>query len=425
MKVLILGAGLSGQGAALLMHQQGAEVTLVNQSPFDTHLYDELGIRCITPDDVSVNDGTYDIFIKAPGIPDRHPLVQSFDVVSNEIEWASRYSPDYKYYCISGTNGKTTATTLLHQLLLKHDGRALLAGNVGIALSQKVYEDGNFRRDVALEISGFQIDGLQDFHASVFGLLNLSPDHLDHYDSVEAYYQSKLKLIQHSDHFIRNIDDANILALTHGGDRVYDLSLTQKADIWLDEGFIKFQDTVLFNVRSLALAGKHNLYNASLAAAIAYLAGVTPSAIEEGIKAFKAVEHRNEYVGSINGITYYNDSKATNPESVAVCLESFEQPVLLLAGGYDKQISFDLLKDYTDHVKKAYLFGDSKEQLAAVFPHHVLADTMAMALTLAQKDAQAGDVIVLSPACASYDQFKSFEERGKIFKELVNHTIKN
>lgn len=421
MKVLILGAGLSGFGASYLMQQQGHDVTLANQTEFDTKDLHQLGIRTIFSDDVSVNDGSYDVFIKAPGIVDDHPLVSSFETVSNEIEWAYRYSPSYDYYAISGTNGKTTATTLLHQMLLKKDDKALLAGNVGIALSQKVFEDHDFKRLVALEISGFQIDGLDSFQARAFGLLNLSPDHLDHYQNVESYYQSKLNLIAHSDVFIRNIDDANIMSLTKQSKHTLDLSLKQKADIYRDGDVIKFKETVLFPVSALKVKGQHNLYNASMAASIAYLAGVMPDQVEASIAQFKAVEHRCEYVDTINGIDYYNDSKATNPESLAVCLDSFEAPVILLAGGHDKHISFDLLKQYQDKIKHAFLFGESALQLASVFENHTLVEEMKDGFELAHQMASSGDVILLSPACASYDQFRSFEHRGQVFKDLVKN----
>lgn len=421
MKVMILGAGLSGLGAAKLMQQQGHDVTLVNQNKFESTELESLGIHCVFSDDVSVNDGTYDVLIKAPGIVDAHPLVQSFDFAYNEIEWAYHYSSMYHYYAISGTNGKTTTTMILHQMLQEKDKSAILAGNVGIALSEMVYEKGNHECDVALEISGFQIDGLKDFHAKAFGLLNLSPDHLDHYKTEEEYYNSKLNLIDHCDVFIRNVDDANILRLTKKTEHTLDLSLNHEADIYLKDRTIYFKDTVLFHQDDLKVVGRHNLYNASLAATLGYLAGVSPLQIQEVLRNFKAVEHRCEYVDTIDGVQYYNDSKATNPESVAVCLESFEDGVYLLAGGHDKNISFDLLKDYDDHVKHAYLFGNAAQRMSGMFTHVSVVETMDETIALAAKQAQAGDVVLLSPACSSYDQYKNFEERGNHFKALVKN----
>ena len=420
MRVLILGAGLSGLGAAHLMNQKGHDVTLANGSIFDSSELETLGIKCVYSDDISVNDGSFDVFIKAPGIPDRHPLVASFDTVYNEIEWAAHYAPDYDFYCISGTNGKTTSTMLLHAMLERKNKNALLAGNVGIALSEKVFQEGNHQCDVALEISAFQIDGLKDFHAKAYGLLNLSPDHLDHYDDIKDYYGAKVALAAMSDVFIRNIDDATVVEWTQDiKENALDLSLNSDADIMIKEGAIVFKDTVLFIINNYKLVGKHNLYNAALAASLAYLAGVSVEDISIAISEFKAVEHRCEYVDTIKGVDYYNDSKATNPESVDVCLQSFNKPVYLLAGGYDKKISFNILKKSSDRVAHAYLFGQSANQLAEIYPQHTLVETMEEAFKLATKATENGDTILLSPACASYDQFKNFEERGNQFKSLV------
>lgn len=421
MRVLILGAGLSGMGAAHLMVQQGHDVTVCNGNVFDAKELIEMGVHCIFSDAADVNDGSYDIFIKAPGIPDSHPLVQTFSVVTNEIEWAYRYSTNYRYYAISGTNGKTTSTMMLYDMLKAHDDKAILAGNVGIALSEMVYQKGNEKLDVALEISAFQIDGLEEFRAKAYGLLNLSPDHLDHYGAVEDYYASKMKLASMSDVFICNFDDTQIKAQleTYQGEYL-GLSLEGDADIMLKDDKITFKGELLFYRDDLKLVGRHNLYNATLASALAHLAGVNSDTIREVLSQFKAVEHRCEYVDTINDITYYNDSKATNPESVVVCLNSFEQEVILLAGGSDKKISFEILKSTVDKVKHAYLFGESAQQLAEIYPQHTIVNNMDEGFDLAHKIAQGGDVILLSPACASYDQFKNFEVRGTHFKSLVS-----
>lgn len=421
MKALIIGGARSGYGVARLLRRMQYEVYLVSRDDFEKRF--ELENRGVI---VSLNDqdtdayDDVDLVVKNPGIPNSHPLVSRFDHVINEIEIATQFHTNGHYYAISGTNGKTTTTTLLYEMLLRKDESAVLAGNVGISLSEKVDEIGNANVDVALEISAFQIEGTPNFKPDVYALLNLTPDHLDRFDSEYDYYQAKLALIPNSKVFIRNIDDQNIVKLTAKTENTLDVSLEQQADITVTDGWAMYKDIKLFDVADLKVVGRHNVFNALVAGTIAYMAGVAIVEIQAVIQNFSGVNHRIEYVDTLNGVQFYNDSKATNPESTEKALKAFDGNIILLAGGYDKHISFDLLQSYNDKIKKAFLFGESKVALSKVFDNYDMVQDMASAFHKALKIAKPGDIVLLSPACASYDQFENFEARGDYFKKMVN-----
>ena len=423
MRALVIGGARSGMGVSLLLNKEGYDVTLVSRDPFDTiELLESKGIKVVLDDKETDKYDDFELIVKNPGIPNTHPLVKRFKHVYNEIEIASRFNPKGQYYAISGTNGKTTTTHLLHAMLMKKDNHALLAGNIGIPLSQKIYEEGDLKRDVALEIAAFQIEGTEKFSPVVYALLNLTPDHLDRFENADAYYNAKLKLVESSQTFIRNIDDANIVRLTKNVKTdVLNLSLKEKADIYIDQNTAYFKDQFLFDINDLKLKAEHNMSNALFAASMAYLAGVSVMDIQSVLKEFTGIEHRLEYVDTIKGVAYYNDSKGTNPESTEKALTSFDQPILLLAGGYDENIEFDVLSKYASKCKEVYLFGQSKSKLKEIFKDAHLVEDMASAFKLASEAATEGDVVLLSPACASYDQFKNFEERGTIFKSYVKN----
>ena len=413
MKTVLIGAGRSGVGVARLLSQEDMTVTLFNEHPFsEQEELEKLGIKVEITDFSNINTDLYDLVIKAPGIA-------GFPEAMNEIEIASRLAKDYQLYAISGTNGKTTTTKLLHSMLFKEDNKSLALGNVGYSMSQGVYDHGRESRNIALEISAFQMDGLLETKFKAYALLNLSPDHLDRYPSEKEYYQSKLKMLNHSEFKIVNIDDKNIKALIDPKLDYLSLSIKTKADIYLEDQKVYFKDVELFSVQDLKVPGEHNLLNAMFAASLAYLANVSIEHIREALHEFTGVEHRLEYIRELNGVRYYNDSKATNPESTVVCLKSLEENIHLIAGGFDKKISFDLLKDYDRKIKGIYVFGESARLLKEAFPKALVFETMLEATKKAHENAEPGDVVVLSPACASYDQFKDFEERGIIFKDYI------
>lgn len=413
MKTLLIGAGRSGLGVARLLAKESMTVTLVNEEMFPE--YNELldlGINVEIVDFESLQTSNYDLVIKAPGVP-------GFPEAINEIEVASKIAKDYELYAISGTNGKTTTVKLFYAMLLTKYSDSLAVGNIGYSMSQAVLDHGLDARKVALEVSSFQLEGLKETKFEAFGLLNLSPDHLDRYPSVDAYYQSKLKMLKNSKHKVINIDDVILMSLIDKDLQYISLSMKKDADVYIKEKSIYFKDTLLFKEDDLKVPGEHNLINAMFAGTLAYLAGVSPQGIQEAIHEFTGVEHRLEYIRELNGVRYYNDSKATNPESTEVCLKAFDNNIQLVAGGFDKKISFDLLAKYNDKIKNIYVFGESALLLKEVFPNAKVFKTMLEATKHAHLEAESGDVVVLSPACASFDQFKNFEERGNIFKNYI------
>ncbi len=416
---LVIGGARSGSGAALLLKHLGYHVVLVARDDFDKRKeLEDGGIEVILDDADTDRFDHFDLVVKNPGIPNDHPLVKRFKTVLNEIDLAFRFHSQGLYYAISGTNGKTTTTSILYEMLKRKNESAVLAGNIGVSLSEVVLETKDIPIDVAIEISAFQMEGTPNFKPKVYGLLNLTPDHLDRYQDENDYYQAKLKIVDQADIFIRNIDDKNIVKLTNKNKNTLDLSLTKKADIYIIDQKVYFKTVMLFETQTMKLVGAHNLLNMMFASTMAYLAGVSLIDIQAVVSSFKGVEHRLEYVDTLDGRVFYNDSKATNPESTEKALQSFDKPVILLAGGYDKKIKFDLLSQFNP--KAVILFGESKYLLKQVFKEAYIVDAMQDALDKAMTISEVGDVILLSPACASYDQFENFEARGIAFKNMVN-----
>lgn len=427
-EVLVIGAAKSGIAAAKLLNKHGYRVTLtdMNQVNEKQELLD-LGIEVVDqghPESLKRSD--YAFVVKNPGIKYSVPFVKYFVdnnvKIYTEIEIAYRYAKKFNYGAISGTNGKTTITTLLYEMM-KVSHNAYAAGNIGLPLSCLAYEHESEELLVALELSNFQLLGIETFAPKVSVVCNLAPDHLDYMGSVEAYYASKMRIYENTsqdDYFIRNIDDELVVQYAKNIPcQVIDFSLTKKADLYVKDGKAYLYDICLFDRKDLKIVGDYNLANAMMASAMAYLLGVSLQDIQYVIKTFSGVEHRLEYIGEVNDIKYYNDSKATNTHATSAALNSFDQNIILLAGGYDKKISFDDLKQYDKRVKCCIAFGQTKEQFKAIFTHVVIKENMQEAFDYANEIATSGDFVVLSPACASYDQFKSYEQRGHIFKEMV------
>ena len=416
MRIVLLGAGRSGVGAARLLKDK-SNVILVNEKEFaERNELEALGIKVIIQDFESFEFKADDYVIKAPGIRDSAYFPRTF----SEIDLVKDYGSNYELYAISATNGKTTTTTMLGKMLAQ-DFKSITAGNIGYALSQSLVDYGNIEAKVALEVSAFQMDGIVKADFEVYALMNLTPDHLDRYGNSKAYYNAKMKIFPKTKKLILNADDENIMVGVKGKtlpSEVYYLSLKDKQDIHQHAGAIYFNETKLFEVSDLKLVGMHNLYNASFAAATAFLAGVRPESIQACIQSFVAVEHRMEYVDTIAAVQYFNDSKGTNPEATMVCLDSFEN-IHWLAGGFDEGNDFSSLKNCEAQIKAAYFYGDSAQKLKEIFPQAEIFDNLESAFLAASKNAKAFDTVVLSPACASYDQYNNFEERGQEFKKLV------
>lgn len=430
--ILVIGAARSGIAASRLMAANGDKVTLTDMKVMDPETRVSLEGEGITVFDgghpESLKEADWDFIIKNPGIPYRAPLVAWFQEkgvpIYTEIETAWPIAPDLGYAAVTGTDGKTTITTLLHEMLKEKDPQAKAAGNIGIPLSEVVLELGGKKTDIALELSNFQLLGIESFRPHVSVVSNLAPDHLDYMDSLEAYYRSKFRIYENcteEDWFILNEDDPEIVRYAQNIPcRVITFSLKNpQADLRRDAKSVWLFDTKLFDIADLKLVGEFNLGNAMMAAAMAYVMGVTPAQIEDVIRRFAGVEHRIEYVGEKNGVRIYNDSKATNTHSAEAALGSFEKGIRLLAGGKNKGIDYSVLKDYDSRVAHCYAFGEIKDILADTFSHSSLHETMEEALDAALADAKSGEVILLCPATSSFDQFPNYEVRGEIFKKLA------
>lgn len=429
MNALVIGAARSGTAVSKLLAHHGYEVTLCDQNLIlNRSDLEGLGIRVFeqgTP--LTLGDEHFDLVVKNPGIPMRHPLVQKFSekqFIYNEIEIASRFAKHFSYGAITGTNGKTTTTTLLYELLKSQFEDAAYAGNIGLALSEIVDGHEEESHHVALEIAAFQLIGCDEFKPKAATIMNLTPDHLDYFNSVEDYYDAKLRIFQKmdaSDVFLRNLDDPEIVKRTRDLKcQVVNYSLEQEADAYADSESVYYLGKRIFDLNTLHIVGRHNIQNALVAAIMAIHLGVSDENVRRVIASFKGVAHRIEFVRELDGVRYYNDSKATNPEASEVALKAFSgQSVILLAGGYDKKTGFDILGPYLPGLKSMIIYGETKEELKQLNPDALVVDTLQQAVEYASRLAREDDIVLFSPACASYDQFDNYEQRGEIFKDIV------
>ena len=427
-KVLVFGAARSGCAVARLLAQQGYQVTISDIALIPEA--DELEKQGVTvfsachPEQLKVTN--WDFVVKNPGINYHHPFIQAFSdqhiPIFNETEIALWYS-DFTIAAVSGTNGKTTTTTLLGEILKLQYENSYTAGNIGLPLSA-IVSQGNTQGYVALEISAQQLLATPSFKPKCAVIMNLSPDHLDYFADLAGYYQAKMLIcdnMKETDYFLLNLDDETILQnMPDTAAKIITFSLEKPADVYRQGEQIRIGDQLLFEVSDLKIPGEHNLQNAMVAATMAYLLKVETANIGAALRAFKGVEHRIELVRELNGVVYYNDSKATNAESTIICLKAFsDKPLILLAGGYDKKTGFAALAPYLKNLKRVILYGETKEEIAQYCRQALVVDNLQEALEAAYSQAVAGDIVVLSPACASFDQFANFEARGEYFKELV------
>ena len=429
MKVLVLGAARSGIAVTKLLLKYKHTVVLNDGQIINPPLsFSDPKLKVIEGSHpLSLWDENFDLVIKNPGIPHTLTFLKGFSdkniPIINEIEYASSLV-EYNYGAITGTNGKTTTTALLGSLLKQLNPHNGAYGNIGTALSDLVNEYPEDKLSVALEIAAFQLLGTPHFHPMVSVIMNLTPDHLDVFKDVEDYYTTKTLVYQNQsgeDWFLRNLDDENVVQFTQNCPcKVIEFSVEKEADLYLKDEAVWLWSDKLFDLSDLQLVGMHNVQNAMVAAAMAYKMGVSLSQIQEGIRNFAGVEHRIEFVKEVQGVKYYNDSKGTNAEATVVALKAFKHPVILLAGGYDKKTGFDALIPLLGQVKKMIVYGETKFQLKALYPDAIVLDNLTQATQLAYSLATQGDVVLFSPACASYDQFDNYEQRGRIFKDLVH-----
>lgn len=427
--VLVIGAAKSGVAVAKLLQRHGYDVTITDMNAIrELEELQTLGIHVFEkghPEELKREN--YAFVVKNPGIKYTVPLVRYFVEhkvkILTEVEIGYRYATKFKYGAVTGTNGKTTITTMLYEML-KYNHKAIVAGNIGWPLSELALAYEDEEKDVALELSNFQLLGIEHFAPHVSVVCNLAPDHLDYMPSVESYYESKMRIYENcteDDWFLRNVDDATVMQYAqHIPCKVIDFSLTrQDVDLYRKDGTVYLHELALFEEKNFHVVGDYNLSNAMIASCMAYKLGVSVSDIQKAIAAFSPVEHRLEYIGEKNGVKFYNDSKATNTHAVAAALNSFDKNIILLAGGHDKGISFEDLKQYDERVKLCVAFGETGPQFQDIFSCVQVVETMQEALDAAVANSKEQDIVLLSPACSSYDQFPNYEVRGALFKEMV------
>jgi UDP-N-acetylmuramoylalanine--D-glutamate ligase len=433
--IVVLGAGESGTGAALLAKHLQMEVWLSDAGTVATR-YAEI----LTQAGIAWEQGGHSeerilaasLVVKSPGVPEKAPIVQKIRAAGipliSEIEFASHYTKA-RIIGITGTNGKTTTTLLTHHLLQTAGIDAVLAGNIGDSFAAAV-ASGRQPDWYVLEISSFQLDDIEYFRPDIAILLNITPDHLDRYQYQMGYYaDAKMKLLKNSrptDLFIYNADDSGIadaMQRHHTEARFLPVHSSSFGEDSIAVPHTEQPDTKLvFN--NLPLKGKHNQLNMSAAVMAALAAGASAGQVANGLQSFVNAPHRMQKIREWKGLVFINDSKATNVDAATYALASFSQPVIWIAGGTDKGNDYSLMeKVVSKHVKGLVCMGVDNSKLLGFFKNKLqhLADTNSMeaALEAAIAMASAGDVILLSPACASFDLFKNYEDRGNQFKETV------
>ena len=434
-KIFILGMARSGYEVAKLLSDYNNEIIVTDGKEQDSSLVSELeslGVKVIiTGDQLSLLDDSFDYVIKNPGIKYDNPVVVKAKElgikVINEVEMAYSFlDKSVNIIGVTGSNGKTTTTTLISEFMKNSFDNVYLGGNIGIPLS-------NFVRDIkpnsylVLEISDHQLCDMYNFKTNVSVLTNITPTHLDFHKSYEVYQMTKKKIFNNhtsDDLAVINKDDEVSMKITD------DIKSTKvyyghdKTNLaYYDEEGIYYDGKLVIKLDDIILKGKHNYQNIMGAIIAVKKYGVTNEVIQKVLKEFKGVEHRLEYVDTIDGVTYYNDSKATNCVSTITALNSFDKPTILLLGGYDRGHSFHDLDDSMKNVKCVVCFGETKNRIEEFCNDLNIKcyknDTLKEAMNVVKDICTPGDVVLLSPACASWDQYDRFEDRGDEFKKLV------
>ncbi len=439
-KVLVIGLARSGMGAIKVLHKLGAKITLSESKPRseikEADTLEKMGVE-IADQSMEVFERDYSLAVKNPGVPYRAPMILKLEErgipVITEIELAYQVAKPQHFAAITGSNGKTTTSTLLYEILHRAYGeKAHLCGNIGIALCEIIMEHNLMEESghyFALEVSNFQLVNIDKFKPEVATILNLSPDHVDFMGSLDNYYKSKTEVYRNmdkDDEFILNTDDETLLEYTRRypiGCRVNSFSLDRDdTDSFIKDGFIYVKGEKVLPVSAVKIVGKHNLQNVTAAVCAAKALGVSNEIINEAVSSFKGVEHRIEFVRELDGVRYYNDSKGTNPDATITAVKSFDKGVILLVGGFEKGLSMDDLKKNLGSVKKVIGYGVCGPRLVKelVGDDGILVTNLEEATAEARRIAKPGDTVLLSPTTSSFDQYSGFEERGDHFKKIVN-----
>lgn len=440
--VLVVGLGISGISAARFLHKKGAVVT-VNDLKNEEQLSDVLeslkgvynkAILGVSPEKCFKG---IDLIVISPGVDFNSPWVK--EAQSKGIELVSETELAYWFIpcdivAITGTNGKTTTTTLVGEIFKNSGRKTHVVGNIGTAITEKA--DEMKEGDIAVcELSSFQILNCRKFAPKVFAFLNLTPDHLDKYGTMERYAESKammLDMMEKDSHSVLNMDDEKVSSYEGRvkGDLLWFTRQREtKSGAYVKDGKVYFahngKEEYIIDICDICLMGNHNLENVLSAVCMTYIMGVDAKVIRDTLMSFKGVEHRLEPVGTFNGVTYINDSKGTNTDAAITAIKAMERPTVLIAGGYDKGSEFDdYVSAFGDVIKDVVITGETREKIKDCAKRHGyknyhIEKDFDEAVRLAAGLAKEGYNVLLSPACASWDCFKSYEERGKRFKEIV------
>lgn len=442
-RIVILGAGESGIGAALLAKQQGYDVFVSDGGKIQDAFLQELKSNNIRHEQGGHNQQDIlnaDEVIKSPGIPEKAEIVKevrrhSIPVIS-EIEFAFRYKGDSKVIAITGSNGKTTTTALTYHICKHGTEDCAMVGNIGYSFARQIYVAP--KKLYVVEVSSFQLDDIRSFKPDVAVITNITEDHLDRYNyDIKNYINSKFKIIQNQtdeDVFIYNMDDAVTMEnITNRNIKSTQAPITMNRELpqgaYLTNAkmYLKWKEEEMkMSVEDFAVKGKHNQYNSMAASLAAVAVDIRKEKIREALQTFESLEHRMEKVATIKGVEFINDSKATNINSTWFALESMTKPVILILGGVDKGNEYNLLKELVaEKVKAIICMGTDNGKIIEAFedtvPLIVEVTSASEAVNTAFHYANKGEAVLLSPACASFDLFKNYEDRGNQFKEAVKN----
>jgi len=440
-KVLVLGLAKSGVAAATLLHKLNAFVTVNDFKPLaenkEAQNLLEAGMTVICGGHpLELLDEGFEFVVKNPGIPYTNPMIQRAKELNipilTEVELAYLVS-EAPIIGITGSNGKTTTTTLTLEMLNAERPYALVAGNIGMVASE-VTPKATSENVIVMELSSFQLMGIEKFAPKIAVLTNIFDAHLDYHSSKDEYVWAKAQITSNQseeDYFIYNFDSEVVREIAAKSKaKLIPFSSTKELieGAYVKEEALYFKEEKVVEIADIVLPGKHNIENILAAIAVAKLQGVSNEAIQKVLSTFKGVEHRLQYIGEVNKRKFYNDSKATNILATQKALSAFSTPVVLIAGGLDRGNSFDELVPYLQNVKTIVVYGQTKEKLKdaalkAGIKSIVEVDNLTTAVQKAYENSNENDCILLSPACASWDQFKTFEERGNIFVKAV-HMLK-
>ncbi|MGJ0848396.1 UDP-N-acetylmuramoyl-L-alanine--D-glutamate ligase [Tissierella praeacuta] len=441
-KVLVFGLGISGLSTVKALHKLGAQIIVCDSKTKDElkDFFDKIKDiyveKHLNTNELPLED--IDLIVKSPGIPPTAPILvnaqeKNIEVIT-DIELAYRISPTDNIIAITGTNGKTTTTTLVGEIFKKANCNTYVAGNIGVGI---LWDMVNANKDdvFVIEASSFQLENTIYFKPKVSLVTNIAPDHLNWHGSLDNYILSKKKIFKNQDKYdytVLNYEDKTLREIQNEvNSNIIWFSANQKLDngVFIDGDYIVLKDgqnlSKILPYRQLKILGKHNLENALGAIAISWAMGIELEIIAEVLREFPGVEHRIEYVKTIKGISFYNDSKGTNSDSTIKAIEALETPIILIAGGYDKGAEFDeLILSFNGKVKELILLGSTKEKIKETainngFNNVHLVENMKEAVKLAYNCGEEKDNILLSPACASWDMYNNFEERGQDFKDAV------